>query len=507
MSPPVPLAAAAPGQKDDSLQAQIKLLLKTEHQLHRSQSALDRQLMRVELLSHFALRWDSQSPAVDIVADAAALFRRLFAVDRVAVAVAEETHPACLDDTRAPLVSVPGRRIAEALDGLAGPVVAMPGGLAVALRGLLDTLGVLRDDDPPGRISVVMPLRMTADAPPMCLVASCGAVNKASHIREVPSVAAIPFLQLMSSHVEHTLRNSRLLADLAQAQALLLRAQSQLEERVASRTGELTREIAERKRTEAELTLAMAAAEQASVAKSAFLANMSHELRTPLNAIIGYSEMLAEDAVDARQADRVSDISKIIAASRHLLVLITDVLDLSKIEAGHMQVEIGTFALADLVQGVANTSMPMLQARGNVLTLGDLAGLGDMRSDRTKFHQVLLNLIGNAAKFTDRGDVRVNAVRGADGWLTVTVADNGIGMTDEQMSRLFREFSQADVSTTRRFGGTGLGLAISQRLCHLMGGAITVTGRLGAGSTFTVRLPIALAAPAADRMATAEESV
>ncbi len=499
------LATAPPSLNDGSLQAQIKLLLKTEHQLHRSQSALDRQLMRVELLSHFALRWDSQSPTVDIVADAAALFRRLFAVDRVVVAVAAETHSAASDAPRGALVSVPGRRLAQALAGLAGPLVAMPDGLAAELRELLATLGVLRADDLPGRISVVMPLRATADAPPMCLMASCGDVNKASHIREAPSAAAIPFLQLMSSHVEHTLRNSRLLADLAQAQARLLRAQTQLEERVASRTAELTREIAERTRTEAELTLAMAAAEQASVAKSAFLANMSHELRTPLNAIIGYSEMLAEDAVDAGQTGCVADIRKIIDAGQHLLALINDVLDLSKIEAGHMQLEITTFDLADLVRGVISTSMPLLQAQGNVLVVGDLKRLGEMRSDRTKLHQVLLNLVGNAAKFTDHGHVRVDAVRGADGWLEVRVADTGIGMTDEQQSRLFKEFSQADVSTTRRFGGTGLGLAISQRLCHLMGGAITVTGRLGAGSTFTVRVPIALAAAAADQTATAEE--
>ncbi len=299
-----PLHDAAARRQDDSLQTQIKLLVKTEQQLHRSQSALDRQLMRVELLSHFALRWDSQSPAADILADAAALFRRLFAVDRVVVAVAEAVPPAHADVTGAPVAAVPRPRLAQALEGLAGPVVVGVESLPTELHALLGALQVLRPDDAPGRVAVVMPLRTAPDAPPMCLMASCGATTKASHIREAPSAAARPFLQLMSSHVEHTLRNTRLLADLAQAQARLLRAQSQLEERVASRTAELTREIAERKRTEAELMLAMAAAEQASVAKSAFLANMSHELRTPLNAIIGYSEMLAEDALDSGQSGR-----------------------------------------------------------------------------------------------------------------------------------------------------------------------------------------------------------
>ena len=293
----------------------------------------------------------------------------------------------------------------------------------------------------------------------------------------------------MGSHIEHTLRNSQLLAELASAQRRLLAAQSELEERVASRTEALTREIAERTRTEVELTRAMAAAEQASVAKSAFLANMSHELRTPLNAIIGYSEMLKEDAETAGETGCVGDIGKILSAGRHLLTLINDVLDLSKIEAGHMQLDPEVFDLAELITSVVATSQPLAAARGNTLHVHGLAAAGTMWSDRTKVHQVLLNLVGNATKFTERGEVRVDVARPVPDWVEIRVADTGIGMSEEQIGRLFREFTQADASMTRRYGGTGLGLAISQRLCRLMGGVITAQATLGAGSTFTVRLP------------------
>ncbi|MDH4063622.1 MAG: ATP-binding protein [Acidobacteriota bacterium] len=237
---------------------------------------------------------------------------------------------------------------------------------------------------------------------------------------------------------------------------------------------------------------AKAAAEEANLAKSAFLANMSHELRTPLNAIIGYSEMLQEDAVAEGASASVADLQKIAGAGRQLLALITDVLDLSKIEAGRMDVHVEPFGGAAVVQAVLDTSQALARARSNALSASGLETLGTLHGDPTKLHQVLLNLVGNACKFTSHGRIHVAAAREtgpAGDWLVVTVTDTGIGIAPEQMGRLFREFSQADASTTRRFGGTGLGLAISQRLCHLMGGAITVESHFGRGSVFTVRLP------------------
>ncbi|MCC6992874.1 MAG: hypothetical protein IT181_27980 [Acidobacteria bacterium] len=471
------------------LHEQIKLLIRTEHQLHRSQNALDRQLMRVELLSQFTLRWDSQAPAAAILNDAAALFRRLFAVDHIAIAVGARIDVPAAQGPRPLLISRAAERLESALGEVAVPIVAPLGTLSPALRALLTDLGLADAAAPDDRQMVVLPFRLTLDGPPMCLAASTADAGKTSHIREAPTAAAVPFLRLMGSHIEHTLRNSQLLAELASAQRRLLAAQGELEERVASRTEALTREIAERTRTEVELTRAMAAAEQASVAKSAFLANMSHELRTPLNAIIGYSEMLKEDAESAGQIGCVGDIGKILSAGRHLLALINDVLDLSKIEAGHMQLDPEVFDLGDLITGVVSNSQPLAAARGNSIRVRDLAAAGTMCSDRTKVHQVLLNLVGNATKFTERGEVCIEVARPLDGCVEIRVADTGIGMSEEQIGRLFREFTQADASMTRRYGGTGLGLAISQRLCRLMGGAITAEATLGAGSTFTVRLP------------------
>ena len=231
--------------------------------------------------------------------------------------------------------------------------------------------------------------------------------------------------------------------------------------------------------------------EEASQHKSQFLAHMSHELRTPLNAVIGYSEMVQEELQDLDQLALIPDVEKINAAGRHLLGLINDVLDLSKIEAGHMQLDVETFDLAALLQGVVGTTAPLAAARGNRLVVEGAATAGVIHSDRTKVQQVLLNLLGNAVKFTERGEIRLTVTRHADR-VSFAVSDTGIGMTGEQMGRLFKEFSQADVSTTRRYGGTGLGLAISQRLCRLMGGAIEATSAPGQGSTFTVCLPVDL---------------
>jgi PAS domain S-box-containing protein len=243
-----------------------------------------------------------------------------------------------------------------------------------------------------------------------------------------------------------------------------------------------------------ELLEARRDAESASRAKSQFLASMSHELRTPLNAIIGYSEMLQEDAEDAGQDAFVPDLQKIHSAGRHLLALINDILDLSKIEAGKMELHVEPFDAGELIEQVATTVRPLVEKNGNRLEVVGAGTIGPIRSDATRLRQVLLNLLSNAAKFTENGTIRLEAERrtppgGDREWVSFSVRDTGIGMTDEQLGRLFQAFSQAESSIAKRYGGTGLGLAISRHFCRLMGGDIYVDSQPGEGSTFTVRLP------------------
>ena len=229
---------------------------------------------------------------------------------------------------------------------------------------------------------------------------------------------------------------------------------------------------------------------EASQHKSQFLANMSHELRTPLNAIIGVSEMLREDAEALKQD--LEPLDRVLGAGRHLLALINDILDLSKIEAGRMELQLEPFALAPLIDDVVKTIEPLMAKNGNQVVVQCDAAIGTMHADQMRLRQALLNLLSNANKFTDHGTITIDARQGQeDGrdWVTIAVADTGIGMTPEQMGKLFQEFSQADASTTRKYGGTGLGLAISKRFCQMMGGDITVESAPGHGSTFTIRLP------------------
>jgi two-component system NtrC family sensor kinase len=229
---------------------------------------------------------------------------------------------------------------------------------------------------------------------------------------------------------------------------------------------------------------------EASQHKSQFLANMSHELRTPLNAIIGVSEMLREDAEALKQDTEPLD--RVLGAGRHLLALINDILDLSKIEAGRMDLDLGSFALPPLIDEVVKTIEPLAAKNGNQIAVHCGPAIGMMHADQMRLRQALLNLLSNANKFTDHGTITIDARQGQeDGcdWVTISVADTGIGMTAEQMGKLFQEFSQADASTTRKYGGTGLGLAISKRFCQMMGGDITVESEVGRGSTFTIRLP------------------
>jgi signal transduction histidine kinase len=226
--------------------------------------------------------------------------------------------------------------------------------------------------------------------------------------------------------------------------------------------------------------------------KSEFLANMSHELRTPLNAIIGYSEMLQEDAADLGVEQFTDDLKRINAAGKHLLELINAVLDLSKIEAGKMELYLERFDVAGLVRDIAAVIQPLAARNANRLEVRCADAVGVMRADLTKVRQALFNLLSNACKFTDRGTVTLAVSREAGAGpdaLVFRVSDTGIGMTPEQQAKLFEEFTQADSSTARRYGGTGLGLAITRKLARMMGGDVTVTSEPGKGSVFTVRLP------------------
>jgi PAS domain S-box-containing protein len=259
-----------------------------------------------------------------------------------------------------------------------------------------------------------------------------------------------------------------------------------------------------------ELLLARREAEAANSAKSQFLASMSHELRTPLNAIIGYSEMLQEEVADLGQTALAPDLEKIRTAGRHLLSLINDILDLSKIEAGKLELYLEPFDVEAVVREVATTVTPLVEKNGNRLEVRCADGIGMMHSDLTRTRQVLLNLLSNACKFTTGGAITLAAERerpadGTGDWLVFRVSDTGIGMTPEQLAKLFEAFTQADASTSRHYGGTGLGLAITRRFCRMMGGDVNVASIAGRGSTFTVRLPAspgerreAPAAPAAD---------
>ena len=242
-----------------------------------------------------------------------------------------------------------------------------------------------------------------------------------------------------------------------------------------------------------ELTKALEKAETANIAKSQFLANMSHELRTPLNAIIGYSEILKEEAVDLGQEKIFSpDLNKIRGAAAHLLGIINNILDLSKVESGKMELYLEKVAIASILEDVITTIEPLIEKNANSLVLDCPEPNFTIYTDVLKIRQCLLNLLSNANKFTHQGKIVLtvsNNSHNQQSWIYFRVSDSGIGMSSEQVQKLFQAFTQADNSTTRKYGGTGLGLVITQKFCQMMGGDIQVESQLGQGSSFTIKLP------------------
>ncbi len=264
---------------------------------------------------------------------------------------------------------------------------------------------------------------------------------------------------------------------------------------VVDSQSELLKEIDRHQQTMKMLTVAKDDAERANGAKSEFLAKMSHELRTPLNAVLGYSEILLEDAELDGRGEQIADLQKISAAGKHLLAMVNDILDISKIEAGKMDLNLEFVDLDRLVDEVESTARPLAAKNTNQFIVERDSELGTIRTDATKLRQTIFNLLSNASKFTQNGRIMLTVKRdreGGEDWVSIAVADTGVGISPEQQARLFSNFAQANPTIAAKYGGTGLGLALSQNLCRLMGGAISLQSEPGEGSCFTVRIPAGL---------------
>jgi signal transduction histidine kinase/DNA-binding response OmpR family regulator len=329
----------------------------------------------------------------------------------------------------------------------------------------------------------------------------------------IPIVVTVALYGFVTYKKEQSLKLKReqLIKNLQEAEHGLMQTNKVLEETVQARVDDIQRvndrladEVRERKLMESLLAHnvkiadeARERAEEANRTKSEFLANMSHELRTPLNAIIGYSEILEEDAADQGQDTLINDIKKIRNAGKHLLSLINDVLDLAKIESGKVDLYLESFDVNKMVKDVVDTLQPTCDKNNNKMVVDCPENIGLMRSDFTKVRQSLFNLLSNASKFTHNGEVKLTieqqVIKTKTGesqkFLHFIVQDTGIGMKPEHCKKLFQAFSQADSSTTRKYGGTGLGLAITQNFINMMGGEVTVASEYGVGSTFTLKLP------------------
>jgi signal transduction histidine kinase/DNA-binding response OmpR family regulator len=329
----------------------------------------------------------------------------------------------------------------------------------------------------------------------------------------IPIVVAAALYGFVTYKKEQSLKLKReqLIKNLQEAEYSLMQTNKVLEETIQKRVDDVQRvsdrladEVRERKLMESLLAHnvkiadeARERAEEANRTKSEFLANMSHELRTPLNAIIGYSEILEEDAADQGQDSLINDIKKIRNAGKHLLSLINDVLDLAKIESGKVDLYLESFDVNKIVKDVVDTLQPTCEKNNNKMVVNCPDNIGLMRSDFTKVRQSLFNLLSNASKFTHNGEVKLTVqqeiFKAKNGetqkFLHFIVQDTGIGMKPEHCKKLFQAFSQADSSTTRKYGGTGLGLAITQNFINMMGGEVAVESEYGVGSTFTLKLP------------------
>jgi signal transduction histidine kinase len=385
--------------------------------------------------------------------------------------------------------------------------------LRLGLRGIDVVLLDLSLPDSHGEETFV---KMKAYAPDTAIVVLTGFDDEALALKLVKAGAQdyLPKAQVNANTLPRAMRYA---IERKRAEREIRRLNENLELRVIERTEQLQAansalqaEIVERNRIERALDgknielettaaakdKAMEIAEAANKTKSLFLANMSHELRTPLNAILGYSEMLQEEAVERKlEGEFDADLAKINGAGKHLLAIINDLLDLSKIEAGKMELFLETFDLAKMIGQVASMVRPMVEKNANTLRIQRARNLGVMHADQLKVRQSLFNLLANAVKFTREGNITLEVDRQSmdgSGWIVFRVTDTGIGISPHQIVKLFKDFTQADPSTTRNFGGTGLGLVLTRRFCQMMGGDVTVCSVLGEGSVFTIKLPAGL---------------